>query len=217
MKNADRTRFKQVGERGNERLQDRTVAIAGLGSIGSIMAAMLCRENIGLRLIDMGRVEETDMHRLALFLEEDITKFKVKQAKVRLTAISPAVPVKSFHEEIINSNVFLLEGDVIVDTTNNDEINALVLAHAVKKKLPLIIARASGSKANILVLQKGPPAKIISKITLPSVEKDGIFSPATHMAASVAVAEVMRILTGSKESKLISIDSWNPKVKVTKI
>ena len=171
MKNADRTRFKGVGERGNERLLDRTVAIAGLGSVGSAAAAMLARENLGLRLIDMGRVEETDM----------------------------------------------LEGDVIVDTTNSDAMNSLVLTHAAKKKYPLIIARASGSRANILVLQKNAPAKIVSKITLPSVEKAGVFSPATHIAASIVVAETIRILTGSKESKLITVDGWESKIKVTKI
>jgi adenylyltransferase/sulfurtransferase len=217
MKNADRIRFKKMGEKGDERLHDRTVAIAGLGSIGSSLTEMLAREDIGLRLIDMGRVEETDMHRLAIFQEEDITKFKVKQAKLRLAAINPHVPVKSFHEEIVASNVFLLEGDVIVDTTNSDEINALVLAHAAKKKYPLVLVRASGSAAHIFVMQKATPAKILSKISLPSIEDEGIFGPVTSMAASVAAAEVLKILAGGKESKLIEIDGWDPKIKVTKL
>src|SRR4051812_17378543 len=124
-------------------LHGKTVALAGLGSVGSSIATMLARESVDLRLVDMGRVEEEDMHRLDLFHEEDITKFKVKQAKTRLAAINPKVQVKSFHEEMTNENVFLLQGDVIIDATNNDELNTLTLPHAVKKKCAFILVRCS--------------------------------------------------------------------------
>jgi molybdopterin/thiamine biosynthesis adenylyltransferase len=198
-------------------LQGKTVALAGLGSVGSTMATMLARESVDLRLVDMGRVEEEDMHRLDLFHEEDITKFKVKQAKARLFAINPKAQVKSFHEEITDSNVFLLQGDVIVDATNSDEINKLVLPHATKKKLPLVLVRCSGPQAKILVLTKAPPAKIQEKLKLPSVEKSGIFGPVTNMAASIAVSEVLKIMLGQKINVLIECDAWEAKIKVTKL
>jgi molybdopterin/thiamine biosynthesis adenylyltransferase len=165
----------------------------------------------------MGRVEESDMHRLALFHEEDITKFKVKQAKSRLAAINPAVPVKSFHEEILPGNVFLLEGDVIVDATNNDAINGLTIAHAVKKKFPLVLVRTAGSKATVLVLQKNAPAKLVDKVRLPSIEKEGIFGPVATLAASLAVGQIMQVLLGDKSSRIIELDAWDPKAKVTKL
>jgi hypothetical protein len=80
-----------------------------------------------------------------------------------------------------------------------------------------VLVRASGSAAHIFVMQKATPAKILSKISLPSIEDEGIFGPVTSMAASVAAAEVLKILAGGKESKLIEIDGWDPKIKVTKL
>ena len=209
--------FKKLSEKDLEQFQGKTVAIAGLGSVGSTIATMLAREGIDLRLVDMGRVEEEDMHRLDLFHEEDITKFKVKQAKIRLAAINPKVQVKSFHEEMNASNVFLLQGEIIVDATNSDEMNSYTIAHAVKKKYPLVLIRFSGSIARILVLQKTAPAKLAEKLRLPSLDNAGVFGPITSMAASVAVGEIMKILLGDKKSMIIECDSWDPKVKVTKL
>ena len=213
----DRSRFKKIGAKGDEQLQGRTVALAGLGSVGSTVAAMLAREDIDLRLIDMGRVDEMEMHRLSLFQEEDITKFKVKQAKYRLSAISPRVQVKSFHEEITDTNIFLLQGDVIVDTTNSEDINKLSIPFAVKKKVPLVLVRYTGSVAKILVLQKAAPAKILEKMSVPPIAKEGIFGPATTFSASIATAEIMKVLLGEKQSYLIECDGWDAKIKVTKL
>jgi molybdopterin-synthase adenylyltransferase len=217
MKNADRIRFAKIGEKGDEKLKNCTVAILGLGSVGSTAAAMLSREDISLRLIDQGRVEEQDMHRLDLFLEEDITKFKVKQAKARIAAVNPNLAVKSFHEEMGSSNIFLMEADVLLDTSNSDELNAITASHAAKKKKPLVLVRSSGSKANILVLHKAAPAKLLQKVVLPSVEKVGAFGPMSTIAAGVAVAETLKILLGDKSNKLIEIDGWDAKAKITKI
>jgi molybdopterin/thiamine biosynthesis adenylyltransferase len=178
---------------------------------------MLAREDFDLRLVDMGRVEETEMHRLALFHEEDITKFKVKQAKLRVAAINPTVQVKSFHEELTKQNVFLLEGDVLVDTTQDDTLNVIIAAHAMKKKVPLIVARASGSSANILVLHKAPTAAQLQKARLPPVDKAGVLGPTTSLAASIVVAETIKILLGDRASKLISVDAWDHSCKVTKL
>jgi molybdopterin/thiamine biosynthesis adenylyltransferase len=215
MKHNDRIAFKRIGEKGNSRLLGRIVSVAGLGSIGSAVATRLAREDINLRLLDMGRVEEEDMARLQIFQDEDITKFKVKQAKVRLANINPKVQVKCFHEELNESNVFLLEGDVVVDATNSDELNRTVLAYATKKRIPLIIARASGSTARILVTHKTLPAKILERVTLPPKEKEGIFSASTLMAASIVDAEVIKILLGERRSALIECDAWSTKLKVT--
>ncbi len=217
MRTDARVKCKKISEKGEKMLQNKTVALAGVGAVGSTMASMLTREGIHLRIVDMGRVEEEDMHRLTIFYEEDITKFKVKQAKLRLAAINPHVQVKSFHEEIGSSNVFLLDGDVIVDATNNDEVNVVTIPYAAKKKKPFILVRYSGTQARILVSHKALTAKVLDKLKLPSQEKDGIFGPVTSIAASIVVGQIMKILVGDKASAIYEIDAWDMKVKVTKI
>lgn len=217
MRTDERARFKKIGPAGDKALSSKTASIAGLGGMGTAAASILARENIDLRLIDKGRVEEEDMHRLSLFYEEDITKFKVKQAKARLNAINPLVQVKSFHEEISTSNLFLLDADVIVDTSNNTTINALTVGFATSKKIPLVLSRCSGSTIRVLVLQKKAPAKLLEKINLPGLSTSGVFSPATTITGSLVAGEVMKVLLGEKGNYIVEADAWDHKMKVRKL
>ena len=217
MRTDARIKCKKINEKGEKLLHNRTVALVGVGAVGSTMASMLTREGINLRIVDMGRVEEEDMHRLTIFYEEDITKFKVKQAKLRLAAINPNVQVKSFHEEISESNVFLLDGDVIIDATNNDEVNKITIPYVAKKKKPFILIRYSGTQARILVANKPLTPKVMDKLKLPSQEKEGIFGPVTTLAAGIAVAQIIKTLVGEKANVVYELDAWDEKVKITKL
>ena len=215
MRTDDRARFKHIGVKGDKALNGKTVAIAGLGGMGTHVASVLCRENIDLRLVDRGRVEEEDMHRLSIFYEDDITKFKVKQAKMRLNAINPSVQIKSFHEEISEDNVFLLDAAVIVDTSNNPAINAITSEYAMRQRIPYVLGRYSGSVVRILVANK--KVKIPARMNLPGLEKEGVFGPTTTFTGSLIAGEVLRILLGERHSILIEADVWARTLKVTKV
>ncbi len=217
MKTEERARFARIGEKGEKALAGRTVAIAGLGGMGTAACVVFARENIDLRLVDRGRVEDADMHRLSLFCDEDVAKFKVKQAKLRLAALNPALQVKSFHEELSASTLFLLQGDVIVDTSNNPDINRIILDYATGKKLPLVLARCSGSAYKVLVLQKKPGAKLLAQVAMASIGKEGIFGPVATIAGSVVAGETLKVLLGEKGSYLVEGDVWAHKAKVTKV
>ncbi|MBR9700330.1 ThiF family adenylyltransferase [Candidatus Woesearchaeota archaeon] len=215
MKTEDRARYKNIGDKGDTTLSQATISIAGIGSVGASVASMLGREHINLRMMDMGRVEERDMHRTAIFYEEDIAKFKVKQAKARIQAITPTVRVKSFHEEISDNNIFLLKGDLIIDATNNPEVNKLTLKHAIRDKTPLIIVRYGGDTSKMLVLHKKIPAKMMEKLEVPNIMSAGIFGPLTSMTAAAVVTQATKIILGEKKNKLIELDIWKGKIKTS--
>lgn len=217
MRTDDRARYKNIGDTGDAILNDKTVSIVGLGAVGATMASIIGREGITMRMVDMGRVEEADMHRLSLFYEEDITKFKVKQAKVRIAAINPTTQVKSFHEELSENNIFLLKGDCIIDASNDDEVNDLTFRHAQDKKIPIIIVRYCGDQARILVAQKKLPLKTLKEISLGHIEEEGVFGPVTSMAASTAVSHLIQLLLDDTTSMRIELDAWKTKAKVTKL
>ena len=217
MRTDDRARYKNIGDEGDAILSEKTVSVAGLGAVGSTVAVMLGRENLNLRLVDMGRVVEAEMHRLSLFYEEDITKFKVKLAKARINAINPTTQVKSFHEELNESNIFLLKGDVIVDATNNPNVNELTFKHAIANKTPLVLVRYCGDTAKVLVVKKKVAAKVLEKVDLPEITKKGIFGPVTNAAASIVTGQVLKTLLDKSENSLIEINAWTPKLKVTKL
>ena len=102
-------KFKEIGDKGQKTLTSKTVTIVGLGNIGSTVAAMLARSGVNLRLIDKGRCFTQDLSSQSLYLEEDNTRFKAKQAKKRLEQINPKVKVRTFHEDLTKTNIFLIE------------------------------------------------------------------------------------------------------------
>ena len=87
-----------------ERIKDCTVAIVGIGGIGSVTAEMLARCGIGrLILFDYDKVELANMNRM-FYLPEHKGLYKVEAAKHSLGKINPDVDVK-----IHNYNITTLE------------------------------------------------------------------------------------------------------------
>ena len=214
MRTLYRSRFPPIGEKGNGKLAGRHVTVAGLGGVGSIVTSILAREDFELRIIDRGRVEEMDMNRMTLYLEDDITKFKAKQAKIRIADVNPKLQVKSFHEELGPNNVFLVKADCVIDTSNSDSINTLVFDFCQQQKIPLVLARYSGSTAELLVAVKKVSKNALAEcLKLPSTEKVGAISPATHAAAALVVAELFKILLGKGVNKRVTFDVWTGKYK----
>ena len=218
MRTLYRAKFKEIGEKGDDRLAGRKVTVAGLGGIGSVVTSILAREGFDLRIIDKGRVEEVDMSRMGLYQEQDITKFKAKQAKFRTAEINPKLVLKSFHEELGANNVFLVKAECVIDTTNNRETNELIFNYCQDEKIPIILASYSGSTSEILIATKKIPRKVFEDfVKKPSIEDVGAISPATHAAAALVVSELFKILLGKTSSKCISFDVWTGKYKEKKL
>jgi molybdopterin/thiamine biosynthesis adenylyltransferase len=214
MRTLYRSMFKEIGEAGNEKLLGKKVTVAGLGGVGSIVTAILAREDFELRIIDKGRVEEADMNRMGLYLEQDITKFKAKQAKTRVEAVNPKLTMKAFHEELAENNVFLVKSDCVIDCTNNLESNTMIFNYCQEAKVPLIMASYHGSVCEILVATKKLPKKVFEEyLKRSSTEEEGAISPATHTAASMAVVMLFKILLGKGKSQRFSFDVWTGKLK----
>jgi len=220
MRYAQLVKFKEIGEKGQKLLETKTVAIAGLGSIGSTVAEMLSRSGISLRLIDKGRCLIPDLSSQSLYLEEDDTKFKAKQAKKYLDIINPRVKVRTFHEDLNKNNIFLVDADVVIDATGNPEASELISEHTKKKKTPLIHALASASQGLVVTSDKGINFDKIKKLTdkIKPTDDVGIINPAVHMAASIIVKKAFKILLKKPYHKdVVLFDIWTDSIKRQKL
>src|SRR5271168_5285553 len=66
------SRFVPIGEEGQRRIQNASVAIVGCGALGSFQAEALARAGVGrLRLIDRDFVDSTNLQRQWLYDEAD--------------------------------------------------------------------------------------------------------------------------------------------------
>lgn len=185
--------------------------VIGLGGTGSRVAELLVRHNINVRLIDKERVYEKEMIRQTLFGPEDIGKFKAKQAKKILERINPDVKIKTFHEELTQENSFLLQGDIIIDTTNSHDIALLTNRAAVTLQTAFISSNVAGVKATMLTLipgQEGGCARCAGeKHNVGSIKAQGLFSPLSELMAGLVSSQALHILTNKEaNNQLISVN-----------
>jgi tRNA threonylcarbamoyladenosine dehydratase len=87
------------GKAGFERLQQASVAIVGMGGVGSYAAEGLVRAGIGnLRIIDCDFIKVTDVNRQLLALSTNLETPKVEAGRTRLLAINPDLQLDVRHE-----------------------------------------------------------------------------------------------------------------------
>lgn len=205
-----------VGAKGIKTLASKTITIVGLGGIGSTLAQILVRNNISLRIVDKARAQEEDSSRQTLYISEDHTKFKAKQAKKRLEEINKDIKIRTFHEDLSEDNIFLIESDLIIDTSNDMETSLLIDKFTKEKKIPLLFANYSAEKGHILMV-KGRTnrlKKLHEQLSFEPIKKAGVFSPVTTLIASVLASEAMKELLGIEtESRLLLIDMLKTEIK----
>jgi sulfur carrier protein ThiS adenylyltransferase len=213
-------KFKEIGEKGHKLMSEKNVSIVGLGNLGSTVAVMLVRSGVNLRIIDKGRCEVEDLAGQCLYLEDDNTKFKAKQAKKRLEEINPGVKIRTFHEDLNKNNLYLIESDVVIDATGNNEVSEMISAHARKKKIPMIYSVVSGSQGIIITSDKGIDLGNIQKLTgkIKPVSEAGLINPAVHMAAAIIVKKTFQILLKKPYQKdALLFDVWSDSIKKQKV
>ena len=107
----------------HQRFSSATVAICGLGGLGSNIAIALARAGVGkLRLIDFDRVDITNLHRQQ-YKAVQIGDCKADSLASNLREISPYTEVEIVTDKITEENfVALLKGaDIICEAFDSAE------------------------------------------------------------------------------------------------
>jgi len=218
-------RFQGVGERGQQRLLDARVAVAGCGALGSFQAGALARAGVGLlRIIDRDYVELSNLQRQWLFEECDAEQGlpKAVAAAREIQRINSGVRVEPMVTDLTASNVEeLLDGvDLILDGTDNFETRYLINDFAVQRGAAWIYGAAVGSYGITMPVIPGktaclrcvypdPPAG-----AQPTCETAGVLGSITAAIASLQVSEAIKILCGLDPSrKITTIDVWSGEIR----
>ena len=108
----------EVGLKGQTRLLESSVLIAGVGALGCGVAGYLAAAGVGrLVLADHDVVEIGNLHRQMLYSTADLGRPKVHAAEARLKSIDPAVAIEAIQEELDAPRTRELAAgvDVVVD------------------------------------------------------------------------------------------------------
>jgi adenylyltransferase/sulfurtransferase len=222
-------RFGPVGEVGQQRIRQATVAIVGCGALGTVEAEILARAGTGrLVLIDRDFVEASNLQRQFLFSEADAAEGlpKAVAAAKRLAQVNSEVAVETHVADLTPANIDdLLEGaDLILDGTDNFETRFLINDYAVREQVPWIYVAAVGSyglkwpvapeqTACFRCVYPEPPGGV-----QPTCETEGVLAPVTAAMASLAAGDALKILVAGPDAvaaRLTMVDVWSGEIRQT--
>jgi molybdopterin/thiamine biosynthesis adenylyltransferase len=130
-----------VGEEGQRKIRNTSVAVFGVGGLGTLVARYVVGGGFKrVLLIDFDTVSLPDLHRQILYTTEDVGKPKAEAAAKALRAVNPEVEVVPVAEPISPdlAEGVLKEVDVAVDALDNWAARHVVNAAAVRRGRVLV-------------------------------------------------------------------------------
>lgn len=196
---------KALTERHGEELQQAfssaTVAVCGLGGLGSNIAISLARAGIGkLILCDFDRVDITNLHRQQ-YKASQIGMYKTEALAENLREINPYIDLEAHTERITEDNaVTLLQGaDIICEALDDAECKAM-LTNTVLSEMPDKYLVAASGMAGMETANSIKTRRITSRFYLSGDETSevsddiSLVSPRVALCAAHQAHTVLRIL-----------------------
>jgi tRNA A37 threonylcarbamoyladenosine dehydratase len=149
----DRTRLV-LGESALEKLCESSVAVAGLGGVGSWAAEALARAGIGrLILIDSDVVELTNINRQLIATTSTIGRPKVEVARERIADINSACDVtvhNVFLDSAVIQQVIPKQVHFVVDAIDSVSSKVSLAAYCVSHSIGIISCMGAGNRLDPL-------------------------------------------------------------------
>ena len=202
---------KALAERHGEKLQTKfssvTVAICGLGGLGSNVAISLARAGIGkLILIDFDRVDITNLHRQQ-YKANQLGMNKTDALRDNLLEIAPYVTLETHTICVKEENAtHLLQGADIICEAFDDAESKAMLTNLVLEEMPDKYLVAASGMAGFGSVNSIRTRKITSKFYLCGDEKSdvqsegGLVSSRVMLCAAHQAHTVLRILAEQFET-----------------
>ena len=129
-----------LGEDNFNKLQDKVIAVFGLGGVGGTALEALARTGFQhFLLIDFDKVDPSNLNRQILYTFEDIGKVKVKIAKKRILSINPEADIKTYNLKAQDFD-FKQRIDFIVDAIDDVNGKLYLLKKAQEFNIPSIMS-----------------------------------------------------------------------------
>ena len=189
-----------------EKFSSATVAVCGLGGLGSNIAIALARAGIGkLILIDFDSVDITNLHRQQ-YKANQIGLYKADALAENLLEIAPYTEITAVTAKITEENFadLLKRADVVCEAFDNAEAKAM-LVNGVLEQLPDCYLVAASGMAGIDTPNTIQTRKVMKRFYLCGDEKNdvadtiGLVAPRVMLCAAHQAHTVLRILAGEYE------------------
>ncbi len=190
----------------HKRFSSATVAICGLGGLGSNIAIALARAGIGkLLLIDFDRVDITNLHRQQ-YKANQIGQYKTDALFENLSEIAPYTEIQAVTAKITEENfaALLKDTDIVCEAFDNAEAKAM-LVNGVLEQLPDCCLVAASGMAGMDTSNTIKTRRIMKRFYLcgdevsDAADTIGLVAPRVMLCAAHQAHTVLRILAGEYE------------------
>ena len=187
----------------HERFSSATVAVCGLGGLGSNLAIALARAGIGkLLLIDFDRVDITNLHRQQ-YKATQVGLYKTEALAENLREIAPYTEIRPVTAKITAENltVLLKDTDIVCEAFDCAEAKAM-LVNGVLEQLPDCYLVAASGMAGMDTPNTIRTRKIMKRFYLcgdevsDAADTIGLVAPRVMLCAAHQAHTVLRILAG---------------------
>ena len=159
-----------------DKIKNTTVALFGLGGVGSYAAEILVRSGIGtLIIIDNDIINISNLNRQLMTNHNNIGKLKTDEIEKRLKLINPNINIIKINEFITKENINLVFNnkiDYVIDAIDTIETKKEIIRICTKNSIKFISCMGTGNKLHpeklkIVDIRKtsyDPIAKILRKM-----------------------------------------------------
>ncbi|MBE8954989.1 MAG: tRNA threonylcarbamoyladenosine dehydratase [Quinella sp. 2Q5] len=164
-----------IGDENFSRLAASTVALFGIGGVGSFAAEALARSGVGhLVLIDADNVDVTNINRQLHALRSTVGMSKVELMRERIKQINPAATVDTVQKFLLPGDAedfFLCRYDYVVDAIDTLSAKIFLVEECQRRGVKIISSMGAGNKFDATRFKVGdifetsvdPVAKIMRK------------------------------------------------------
>ncbi|WP_100400772.1 tRNA threonylcarbamoyladenosine dehydratase [Bacillus sp. FJAT-44742] len=172
-----------IGQEGLELLKNKTVAVLGIGGVGSFAAEALVRSGVGrVVLVDKDNIDITNVNRQLHALLSTVGQPKVDVMKERLLDINPEcdiVALKMFYTEETYEAFFEHGLDFVIDASDTISYKVHLMKECLTRDIPIISSMGAANKmdptqlkvVDISETSYDPMARVIRR----KLRKEGIY------------------------------------------
>ena len=137
-----------LGEDNFKLIQEKVIAIFGLGGVGGTALESLARTGFKhFILVDFDKVDPSNLNRQILYTSKDVGRNKVEAAKARILSINEDADIKTYQckaqEFVFNQKI-----DFVVDAIDDVDGKLFLLNKAQENNVPIIMSLGMANRFN---------------------------------------------------------------------
>ncbi|MBM5787686.1 MAG: HesA/MoeB/ThiF family protein [Pelagibacterales bacterium] len=223
--------LKKIGSFGQKKIIDTKILIVGIGGLGSPVATYLASSGVSnIGIVDHDKIDISNLQRQILFNEEDVNRFKVDIAEIKLKKINSKIKIKKFKTkiDINNINKIVKQYDLIIDGTDSFKTKLLINDYCYKNKKILICGAIGKFDGHVFVFnfkKKNSPCLRCFMPDIPSTDmldcqSEGVLSTLAGMVGIIMANETIREILNFENSlcgNILIINAENLLIKKIKL